>query len=123
MARASLWVRFCAIAAVLASQGDTKAAIPIFEKYCPEHELREGQQAFIDRWWQRYLNRTDGECFLRDSHRKGRPAQLQDKHRKEAADAFASGFYSNGKRKAFESLEQVRRTWLPGSRPPRHATP
>lgn len=123
MARASLWVRFCAIAAVLASQGDIKAAIPVFEKYCPEHDLREGKEAFIDRWWQRYLHRTDGECFLHDSHRKGRPARLKGKQKRDAAETFADGFYSNGKRKAFESLEQVRRTWLPTSCTPCPAPP
>lgn len=100
-------MRFCAIAAVLASQGDVAAAIPVFEKYCPDHGLREDPVAFCHRWWQRYCGRKDGECFLHDSHRKGRPVSLTVKQKQDAAEAFAKGWYSNGRKKQFTSLEQV----------------
>lgn len=123
MARAPMWVRFCDIAAVLVSGGDAKAAVPVFENYCPEHGIKESLKAFLDRWWQRYLNRTDGECFLHDSHRTGRPVQLTQEHKERAAKAFAAGFWSYGKKKGFESLEQVRCTWLPAHCPPRQAQP
>jgi hypothetical protein len=118
MARAAQWVRLCAIAAMLHFRGDAVAAAPLFEIYCPDHGLKEDLGEFCRRWWQRYLETKDGGCVLGEAHRSGRPVQLKQKAINRAAKAFAQGWYSNGKKKAFTSLEQVTSTWCPAPLPP-----
>jgi hypothetical protein len=108
MARASYFVRFCAIAAMLHVAGDLKLAVPLFEKYCPSHELREDVNEFLERWWQRFQGRQDGEDFLYEAARVGRPRNVTEADRKTAAEEFAKGCYNNGKWKAFGSLKEVR---------------
>lgn len=116
MARASYFARFCAIAAMLFCSGDLAAAVPLFEKHCPNHGLREDLHEFCSRWWDNYKNRSEGVCFLHDPPRSGRPKKLEKTDIKRAAKAFAKGYYSHGKKMKFTSLEQVCWAW-PAPRP------
>lgn len=101
-------VRLCAIAAMLNVAGDIKLAAPLFNKYCPEHDLKEGVGEFLERWWQRWQDRHDGECPLYEAHRVGRPRRVTQKDRETAAAEFVKGCYNNGKWKPFNSLKEVR---------------
>lgn len=114
MARASYFVRFCAVAAMLHFSGDVAQAAPLFETYCPNHGLKEGVNEFLRRWWDRYETCPKGECFLYDPPRCGRPAKVTKADAKTAAVEFDKGHWTNGKKKPFTSLQQVRSRWAPG---------
>lgn len=88
--------------------GDLKLAAPLFEEYCPNHGLREDPKEFLERWWQRYQDRQDGEDFLYEAARVGRPRNVTEADRSTAAKEFAKGCYNNGKWKPFGSLKEVR---------------
>ena len=100
-------MRLCAIAAMLHYSGNAEAAVPLFKEYCPDHGLTEGLQDFCTRWWKRYQDRQDGECFLRELPRTGRPRKLQPADIAKAAKLFSQGYYSHGVKKYFTSLDEV----------------
>lgn len=108
MARAPYFVRLCAIAAMLHTGACSKDAVPIFEKYCPEHGLKEDLQQFCERWWGRCTNCPPGKCPLHDPQRKGRPISLTKEKLDKAVKMFGDGYYSNGKKKHFHTVEEVR---------------
>jgi hypothetical protein len=111
MARAALFVRLCAIAAMLHTGACAQDAVGFFEKYCPEHGLTEDLRKFCERWWGRYVHCLPGECPLHDPQRTGRPVRLTPDLIKRAAKEFGRGYYSNGRKKCFNTVEQVRWAW------------
>lgn len=92
---------------MLQCAGDAIKAHPLFEKYCPNHGLKEEINAFLRRWWERYKTRNDGECFLYDPPRPGRPKNLTTADVQLAAHMFLKGRRSHGEKKHWDSVEQV----------------
>ena len=111
MARAALFVRLCAIAAMLHTGGCSADAVPFFEKYCPQHGLTEDLRQFCERWWKRFTECGPNDCPLHDPQRTGRPVTLTPGLIKRAAKEFGRGYYSNGRKKRFNTVEQVRCAW------------
>jgi hypothetical protein len=108
MARKDLELRLKAVAAMLAARGDAVKAHPIFLKYAPDHGLKEEVNAFLRRWWRRHEERDEGECFLYDSPRSGRPPHLQQHHIETAVKEFSKGYWHHGLHDGWPSVEKVR---------------
>lgn len=100
-------MRLCAIAAMLATGGDAVKAHPVFLEYCPDHGLQEEINAFLRRWYQRYCDREEGECFLEDKRPSGRPAFLKPEDIDTAVQQFPKGYYSHGRWHPYSSVEEV----------------
>lgn len=107
MVRASYFARFCAVAAMLHFQGNSIEAKPLFLKYCPNHGLHENLHTFLKRWWERYEHCPEGDCFLEEPSRPGRPARLERADIEAAAHAFNQGYYHHGKKDGYDSVEQA----------------
>lgn len=118
MARVSYFARLAAIIAMLQFAGDVALARPVFEQCCPNHGIHESLDDFLRRWYGRYQHRKEGECFLAETNRPGPKRRLEEKDVQRAANAFANGYYSNGKKKPWLSVNKVRGRLCKATAPP-----
>jgi hypothetical protein len=106
--RGSYFARFTAIMAMLATSAAVSEAVPLFEQWCPEHNISDVPK-FLKHWYhERYEKREDDEDFLRDAARSGRPPHITRDEALEAAAEFKKGWHSNGTWKPFATIKQVR---------------
>ena len=94
--------------------------------------MKEGKD-FLGRWYERYLSCKEGENFLEDKRRSGRPKKLDDVAADKCAKEFKKKIPVHGKRRHYKSVEEVG-TWqlpctggqnlrLSAMRPPRASFP
>lgn len=123
MARAAYLTRLLAVLTMLHFSGDAALARPLFEKLCPNHGLHESIDDFLRRWYARYEQRKEGECFLAETNREGPRRRLVKKDIETAVAEFPKGYWSNKVKRPFHSVEQVRGCLAPRTRSPLTRTP
>lgn len=106
MPRTTILVRFLAVVAMLATAGNADKALPIFKAYTKTQAVKEGED-FLGRWYERYLNCKEGENFLEDKRRSGRPKKLNDAAADICAREFKKKIPVHGKRRPYKSVEEV----------------
>ena len=106
MGRTTPLARFIAVMVMLATNGDAKAALPMFKACAQTKSVKEGTE-FLGRWWERYQRCEEKENFLVDKKRSGRPKLIDDAVADECAAAFKKKTPVHGRRRHYNSVAEV----------------
>ena len=80
--------------------------------------MKEDINTYLRRWYQRYLDREEGECMLEEKHRSGRPSLVTPEDVDTAVQQFTHGYYSHGRWRPYNSVEEVGTQHVGGGRHP-----